>query len=121
MLNSEELCVSGFHDACERAFASRQNVAVSSKYGLHSNTTIMNWKPASHDCRRACPWVGTERCAVSHIHSGQVSARRVSLGVICGLKAYYFPHHLPPCISADGTLNLENSAKAAPLAADLWE
>ena len=43
-------------------------------------------------------------CALSALSSETLADHHISLGVICGLKAKYEPHDLPPCITANGFL-----------------
>lgn len=49
-------------------------------------------------CAWACPWKGTQMCAQCLLNSQSLADRRVSMGVLYGLKSLYQEHDLPPCI-----------------------
>lgn len=53
--------------------------------------------PLQH-CSWPCAWKGTKMCAQCLLNSQSLADRRVSFGVLCGLKAMYQEKGLPPCI-----------------------
>ncbi len=61
-------------------------------------------------CRLECLWAGTDHCLACQVDAGLMAARHLSLGVQCGLKAYYDPLPLPPCVEANGDLRWETAA-----------
>lgn len=79
---------------------------------------IMHWQSSPFECRLACPWAGTENCVACKVSPDQFQIRQLSLGVMCGLKAFYFPHALPPCLGSNGTLNLERPAESRSVVSD---
>lgn len=40
-------------------------------------------------------------CAQCLLNSQSLADRRVTLGVMCGMKQLYHPHDLPPCFVGD--------------------
>lgn len=52
----------------------------------------------SQACTLQCPWKNTQMCAQCLLNTQSMADGRVTLGVMCGLKAIYQPHSLPPCI-----------------------
>ena len=64
----------------------------------------MSWQSESKQCKLACPWTGTEMCVLSQLTPEILASHHVTLGVMCGIKATYESHHLPPCITEDGFL-----------------
>lgn len=61
------------------------------------------------ECRLACPWKGTVCCLQVVLTEEALAEHRVSLGVLCGLREFYHPHALPPCV-VDHTIDWSMSA-----------
>ena len=49
-------------------------------------------------CAWPCRWQHTRMCAQCLLNSQSLADHRVTLGVLCGLKALYEAHGLPQCI-----------------------
>lgn len=58
----------------------------------------MSTSHSMQPCAWSCPWKGTQMCAQCLLNSQSLADRRVSLGVLCGLKSLYQAQDLPPCI-----------------------
>lgn len=56
-------------------------------------------------CHLVCPWTGTGLCLLAQVDGDAVANRHVGLGVVCGLKALYGTHDLPPCLSENGRID----------------
>jgi hypothetical protein len=60
-------------------------------------------------------------CAQNLLSAQALADRRLSLGVLCGMKHIYTPHDLPPCIVGDAlrwdATELESLAGVALIAA----
>lgn len=61
----------------------------------------MSSSRSSQNCTLSCPWKYTNMCAQNHLSAQALADRRLSLGVLCGMKQIYSPHGLPPCIVGD--------------------
>lgn len=42
---------------------------------------------------------------LAQVDGDAVANRHVGLGIVCGLKARYGTHELPPCLSEDGRID----------------
>lgn len=64
----------------------------------------MSWQSESKECKLSCPWMDTHMCVLARLSPEVLADHHISLGLMCGLKAVYEPHHLPPCVMDDGFL-----------------
>lgn len=70
-------------------------------------------------CQHDCLWAGTNHCLLHRVSSVHLAARRLSLGIRCGLRVLYDPHPLPPCVQADGELCWQSAPQRR--ARERWE
>jgi hypothetical protein len=67
-------------------------------------------------CSLDCPWKNTGMCAQRLRCAQALAERRLSLGVMCGLKQIYHRHGLPPCVVGDSIAWSQEEMEAAELA-----
>lgn len=65
-------------------------------------------------CSLSCPWEGTESCVIHHAREAVRKRARLSLGQLAGLKSLYYPHALPPCVTAAGRIRLSAEEEPVP-------
>ena len=64
-------------------------------------------------CSLSCPWVGTENCVIHQAEETAWKEVRLSLGQMEGLKGFYHPNPLPPCVSDHGWVRFGAAAGGA--------
>jgi hypothetical protein len=72
-------------------------------------------------CSFSCPWVGTQNCVIHQAGEPTQKAFRLSLGQMEGLKGFYHPHSLPPCVACNGQVRFGMEAGGAHSEHEFWE
>jgi hypothetical protein len=70
------------------------------------------------ECSLACPWRGTSRCLRLLVSEAVLLGAHLGQGQMAGVRALYYPHELPPCVSPDGHLHwdsVEDEPEPEPL------
>lgn len=79
----------------------------------------MSWTTQTEPCPLPCIWNGTEMCVRHLLTTECIAEHHLSLAVACGLRHVYYPHGLPPCVTATGDIDchppaLVTAASPAP-------
>ena len=77
---------------------------------------------ATHlECTHACPWKNTAQCLRHLVKESVIQCGHLGSGQMSGVRSMYYPHELPPCVKADGSLHWDHIEKPAEPVLLVWE
>jgi hypothetical protein len=74
-------------------------------------------------CPFPCPWEGTGHCLRKLLGDRVAAQATLSHGQLTGLREFYYPHTLPPCLTEHGLLHYQpiTAREEALTFADAWQ
>ncbi|WP_395742467.1 hypothetical protein [Prosthecobacter sp.] len=81
--------------------------AAASFYKFES--TVMNAHATNLECSHVCAWRDTCQCLRLLVRQSVLLGGHLGGAQLSGVESLYYPHGLPPCVRADGSLRWDSS------------